>query len=177
MSTETRIIEFRPKDKRTAPPMSVSLFHTRAQQYLTDIMGAHNALGDAYTLFGAGNDIWRDQCEDTITLIQMVRESVSKFCKLIDTRALLPEAVIPLRYPLVVRLHHMNKQVGDLIELVAQFRAVCRISSSQTAKQRQEIEGKLKELIESFDELRQRVCALFNQTDQMHLQKHELASF
>jgi uncharacterized coiled-coil DUF342 family protein len=69
----------------------------------------------------------------------------------------------------------MSKQLSDLMQLAIQFRAVCRVSTTQTAKQRQSIESKLKEVIQNCDDLKQRVHTLYGQTDEINVQKRRLA--
>jgi hypothetical protein len=176
MTSEKNIIEFQRKNKRADSLISLSTFRTKAQHYLTNIIEVQNSLLDSYSLFVGGSDIWRDQCEDIILLIGKASEFVDEFCRLVDINTKPPEAIIPLRYPLVVTLHYMKKQLSDLRHLVIQFCAICRIPSMQTAKQRQTIESRLKELLQSCDDLSQKVYALFDQADQNRFQKQKLAN-
>jgi hypothetical protein len=98
---------------------------------------------------------------------------VYDFCLQMSNSELLPEIITPLRYSLMVKLHYMNKQIVDLIQLLTEFSAVCRTSLAQTAEQQLKVADQLKELSQSCDELRYRACTLFNQIDQDHF---ELAS-
>jgi hypothetical protein len=170
MTLQTDRLAFKSKHGRADSPISLSMFRSQAQQYLNAIIAVYDSLLDAYLLFGGGGEIWRDQCENTIKLVRAMEEVVHEFCRLIDSNESLPEILLPLRYPLVVTLHHINKQLSDLMHQVIQFSAICRIPSTQTSKQRQTIEDGLKELLQSCDELDQRVNALFRLADQSRFQ-------
>jgi hypothetical protein len=176
MTLQTDRLAFKSKHIRADFPMSLSMFRSQAQQHLNTILAVRDSLLDAYLLFGGGGDIWKDQCENSIMLVRAMEEVVHEFCRLVDSNASLPEILIPLRYPLVVTLHHINKQLSDLMHQVIQFSATCRIPSTQTARQRQTIEGGLKELLQSCDELDQRVNALFRLADQIRFPTQKLAN-
>jgi hypothetical protein len=169
MTPKTNIIELRPKKNQVDSPMLLDLFLTRVQHYLINILEVQYSLGEVYLLFDGERDIWEDQCADIIMLIKQASHFVHDFCQLVDINTRPPKAVVPLRYPLVVTLHHMSKQLSDLMQLTIQFRGICRASTTQTAKQRQVIEDKLRELIQSCDDLNQRVHTLYSQTNQINV--------
>jgi hypothetical protein len=176
MTEPSNIVEFRSSRKHIEMPLSLGAFHKKVQSYLDAIIEAREPLQDIYDLFRKADNIWPDQCEYAIDLMQIISESVQKFCQLLNTSTRIPDVVVPLRYPLLITLHNMSELVISLIRHVSQFRTVSQTSSKRITMQRQAIESSLEELIQRSEDAKHKAEALFDQVDQAHILKHELAN-
>jgi len=167
MDGNTNIQLFRPRKNQADSQITPDAFCEQVQQYLTDITKEQNSLLNAHSLLRTSiGDIWEDQCEGFIALVRAISHPVHKFCLLISNTEALPEINVPFSYSLLIKLHFMNKQVNDLIQLLADFSTVCRSPLAQTDNQQLKVADQMKKLSQSCDELRYRVHAYFNQIDQ-----------
>lgn len=167
MDGNTNIHLFRPRKNHADSPITPGAFCEQVQQYLTDITKVQNSLLNAHSLLRTRiGDIWEDQCEDFIALVRAISHPVYKFCLLVSNTEALPEINVPFSYSLVIKLHYMNKQINDLIQLLADFSSVCRTPLAQTDNQQLKVADQMKKLSQSCDELRYRTHALFNQMNQ-----------
>ena len=120
-------------------------------KYHEDIITSKTAILAAQELFSGGN-IWPDQCERVINSLNIMGEPVQKLYRLLDMPAHLPMAIGPLRYPLVRVLHQVDNLVNELTILITEFGPLSRSSSRQAVTNRQDIERKLEQLVQSLDE-------------------------
>src|SRR6266700_517491 len=109
--------------------LPLDAFDTQARQYLKDIASVQSSLYDIYNLFRSGKDIWPHQCESAITLAYTINQPIHEFSQLLEITAQLPAAVIPLRYPLAVALHHVDEQTCELVMLLTKFSTACQTLS------------------------------------------------
>lgn len=144
------------------PPMMFEDFRIMAQQHLNDFHIARNSLSYVSKLFRGGREIWPDQCERALALIRSMNEPVQNTCQLLDSPSRLPEAVIPYRYPLAVILCHLDDRLDNLIQLITLFRAICRQSTVEVIRQREEIHRQFEPLMESYDDAVHELDALLD---------------
>ena len=174
MTEEMGKILYGPWSKQIDPPMLLEDFRDQAQQHLNDLSVARDSLSYVSKLFRGGRDIWPDQCERALAIIRRISKPVQKACQLLDTTSRLPEAVISLRYPLAVALCHLDDQIGELMELIALFRTTCQPPSVQVMNQREEIYRQFEPLMQSYDDVLQKLYLLL---DQVYFQERKKARF
>lgn len=174
MADETGKILYGPWSTYIDPPILLEDFLKQAQQHLKDLSVARDSLSYVSKLFRGGRDIWPDQCERALALINIVSKSIQKAYALLDTPSRLPEAVIPLRYPLAVALGHLDDQIGELMHHITLFSAACQPPSEQAMNQREEIYRQFEPLMQNYDEALQKLYSLF---DQVYFQERKMARF
>jgi hypothetical protein len=152
MADETGKVLHGPWSTYTDPPMLFEDFRNLVQQHLNDFSIARNSLSYVSRLFREGREIWPDQCERVLVLIRSINEPVQNTCQLLDSPSQLPEAVIPFRYPLAVTLCHLDDRIGNLMQRITLFRTICRQSTVEVIKQREEIHRQFEPLMESYDD-------------------------
>ncbi len=176
MTETNNIVEFRSSRRRIEMPLPLYTFRKQIQQYLHTITEVKEALQDICDLFRQSDNIWPDQCEYAIDLMQTINDPIRDFCQLLNNPARLPGDVVPLRYPLLITSHNMSELVDSLIHHITQFCVVCQTPSKRTTVEKQMIESNLEELIQRSEDAQDRAQALFDQVDQIHFLKHELAN-
>lgn len=174
MTEEMGKILYGPWPKEIGAPMLLEDFRDQVQQRLNDLSVARDSLSYVSKLFRGGRDIWPDQCERALALINKVSKPIQKAYVLLDTTSRLPEAVIPLRYPLAVALCHLDDQISELMQLITLFSAACQPPSEQSMKQREEIYCQFEPLMQSYDEALQKLYSLL---DQVYFQERKMAQF
>jgi len=174
MTEEGGKVLYGPWSKHIDPPMLLEDFRNQAQQHLNDLSVARDSLSYVSKLFRGGRDIWPDQCERALILIHTVNKPVQKVCQLLDISSRLPEAVIPLRYSLAVALCHLDGQIDELMQLITLFRATCQQPSAQMMNQREEIHLQFEPLMQSYDDVLQKLYSLL---DQVYFQERKRACF
>ncbi len=174
MTEEMGKILYGPWTKQIDPPILLEDFRDLAQRYLNDLTIARDSLSYVSKLFRGGRDIWPDQCERALALLRRVSKPVQKVCQLLDTTSRLPEAVIPLRYPLAIALGNVDDQMSELMQLMILFRTTCQPPSVQAVNQREEIYRQLELLMQSYDEALQKLYSLL---DQVYFQERKKARF
>ena len=152
MADETGKVLYGPWSTCIDPPILLEDFRNQAQQLLNDLNIARNSLTYVSKLFRGGRDIWPDQCERSLALIRSVNEPVQNTCQLLDSPSRLPEAIIPLRYPLAVALCHLDDRIDNLMQLITLFRITCRQPSVEVINQREGIHHQFEPLMQSYDD-------------------------
>jgi hypothetical protein len=152
MTEEMGKILYGPWTKQIDSPILLEDFRNQAQQHLKNLHMARNSLSYVSKMFKGGREIWPDQCERALALIRTVNEPVQNTCQLLDSPARLPEAIIPLRYPLAVALCHLDDRIDNLMELITLFGATCRQLSVEVINQREEIHHQFEPLMQSYDD-------------------------
>lgn len=153
--------------------ISLDAFYLQAKQHLRTLETEQEALLYSCKVVERGKDIWPDQCEHIITLIRRLAEPVQEFCQLLESPTLLPEAVVPLRYPLVGALHTMDEQVKELIPLLTRMRNTRRISIAQRRRLQQEIRSRFAVFKQGYYDSIEKANNLF---DQIRFQEKKIAN-
>lgn len=167
MDGKTNVYIFKPGKSHADFPITPGAFYEQVQQHLADITKEQDSLLHAHSLLRTRiGDVWEDQCEDFIALVRAMSRPVYKFCLLISNIEAQPEITVQFSYSLVLKLHYMNKQINDLIQLLADLSTICRGPLAQTEKQQLKVADQIKKLSQSCDELHYRVHNFFNQVDQ-----------
>ncbi|HEU5374086.1 MAG TPA: hypothetical protein VFV38_01480 [Ktedonobacteraceae bacterium] len=166
MDGNTNVRLFRPRTGHTDSPITPCAFCEQVQQHLADITKEQNSLHYVHSLLrNKIGDIWEDQCEDFIALVRAISHPVYKFLLLISNTEAQPEITVPFSYSLVLKLHYMNKQINELIQLLDDFSTICRVPLAQTEKQQLKVADQMKKLSQSCDELHYKVHTFFDQID------------
>jgi hypothetical protein len=142
--------------------LSSHTLQIRVQRLLTNLLAALDELPYAHKFFGSEKEVWPDQCERVIGLIGDIGEPIRGLCQLLETGSQLPEAAIPLRYPIVVILHDADKQVGDLLRLISQLNMKQSLTG-QRVKQPQEIQYKLESITKACKDILHRGYTLLEE--------------
>jgi hypothetical protein len=171
MTKTSNIVEFRTTRGRIETPLSISDFRKQVQYFLSAILEAQGSLQEICSLFKQDENIWPDQREYAIDLLQSMKEPIQEFCYLLNSSTRLPDGVVPLRYPLVITMHSMHELVNSLIHNITQIRSVSHTSSKRTVTQRRTIGECLEELISKTNEAKHRARVLFHEIDQAYFPK------
>jgi hypothetical protein len=174
MADETSKILYGPWSTYIDPPILLEDFIKQSQQHLKDLSIARDSLSYVSKLFRAGRDIWPDQCERALALIHEVNRPVQKAYLLLEIPSQLPEAVIPLRYPLAVVLCHLDDQISELMQLITLYSSACQPPSEHSMNQREEISHQFEPLMQSYDEALQKLYVIL---DQVYFQERKQARF
>jgi hypothetical protein len=142
------------------PRLSFEEFLKSMSGYQKEMKSICDILSYTFKLFSERNDIWPDQCDRVITLLQTMQDTIYN---LLDTTERLPLSVSPLRYPLRKSLHQFNRLMSELTTLVIAYRASCQRPSTQIANQRHEIQLKTSLLSESGEDVLENIHILRDQ--------------
>lgn len=171
MTKTTNIIEFRPNRGRIETLLSVSDFRKQVQYFLRAFLEAQEPLQEICSLFERDENIWPDQYEYTLDLLESISEPVQELSRLLGSSTRLPENVISLRYPLMIAMHSMRELVNSLIHDVSQIRSMYRTSPKHMARQRRTIGDNLEALISKSKEAGNQVQVLFDEIDRAYFPK------
>jgi len=139
-------------------------FIAQSRTHLTDIISNQLEIRDLAILFDEEQGIWPDQCEYGVTVLARAQEPIKAFCALLDTSAFLPVSVTPLRYPLLVALHHLDEQIDATSALICEFCSICRTPSKRLARKHFEIRRNLTSLLSCSEDLLRLTQDLIDQT-------------
>jgi hypothetical protein len=118
---------------------------------VVQIAPMYKVLSDNAAKF-AEEDVYPEQCnfvsDDLRTADQLIQELLDVVNHLPIPAAMLAGS---LRFQLSKALYHAEALVGELIQLVAAFRPICRSGTRLTATKKNEIELKLRELAQNLD--------------------------
>jgi hypothetical protein len=95
--------------------------------------------------------------------MRRLAEPVQEFCQLLESPTRLPEAVVPLRYPLASALHSMDEQIRELISLLTRMHATRRISIAQRSRLQQEIRRRFEIFKQGYNDSIEKANNLFDQ--------------
>ncbi len=100
-------------------------------------------------------DASAEDCDNAINTLQEFTDSIQQFCALVDHGRHLPLVIVPLRYSLVVTLHHANDVVWRLSTQIAQIRVPHDppLTIRQRGRQHQDILRKLEALQREGDDI------------------------
>jgi hypothetical protein len=143
--------------------ISLDAFYLQAKHYLRILEEEQEALLYSCKVVERGKDIWPDQCEHIIILMRRLAEPVQEFCQLLESPTRLPEAVVPLRYPLASALHSMDEQIRELISLLTRMHATRRISIAQRSRLQQEIRRRFEIFKQGYNDSIEKANNLFDQ--------------
>jgi hypothetical protein len=130
---------------------------------------ARGSLQYIYTLFNDGEDIWQDQCDRAIIIMTTLSEPIQTLCEMWEEAI---SSIVDIAAPyneFLALLYHFDEQLQRLIALMKVFRSICRTSSIQVKKKRQEIIYKLNLFIESYDDILESVRYLSEETQPGHI--------
>lgn len=144
--------------------ISLPDFVAQSRKYLTAITSNQQAIRDLVILFGDGQEIWPDQCEYGVSTLVRAQVPIKAFCALLDTSAFLPVSVVPLRYPLLVTLHHLDEQINATLTLISEFCSIRNTPSKRLARKHFEVRGNLTSLLNSSEDLLRLTQDLIDQT-------------
>lgn len=153
--------------------ISLNVFYVKARQYLKTLEAEEEALLYSHKVLRRGTDIWPDQCELIITLIRRLSEPVQEFCQLLESSSRLPEAVVPLRYPLLSVLHSMDEQVIVLSSLLNRIRTNKRLSIKQRSRLQEEVRSRFEIFKLGYNDSIEKANTLF---DQVRFQEKKIAN-
>jgi hypothetical protein len=128
-----------------------------------------SSLQYVYTLFNDGEDIWQDQCDRVIIIITALSEPIQKLCEMLEETISSIVDIAPSYNEFLALLYHFDEQLQGLVALVKIFRSICRTSSKQVKKKRQEIIYKLNLFIESYDDILESVRYFSEETQPEHI--------
>jgi len=139
------------------------------RKHSANIKVDRDSLQYVYTLFNDGEDIWQDQCDRTIIIISTLSVPIQKLCEMLGGTISSMVDIAPPYNEFLALLYHFDEQLQRLIALVKVFRSICRTSSKQVKKKRQEIIYKLNLFIESYDDILESVRYLSEETQPGHI--------
>ena len=122
-----------------------------------------------YTLFTNGEYIWQDQCDRVITIVTALSEPIQKLCEMLEGAIASTVEIAASYNEFLALLYHFDEQLQRLVALVKVFRTICRTSSKQVEKKRQEIIYKLNLFIESYDDILESVRFLSEEPHPGHI--------
>jgi hypothetical protein len=135
-------------------------FMTRVQKHRKDIVASQGLVLYALDLFSESEGIWSNNCDQVIDTMRMINKPVRDLCGLLDSHMQLPNAIGPLRSPLMKTLYHIDELINELLLLLTLFRSVCRLPARRVFTQRREIQRKLELLAQNLQEIDQNVDKL-----------------
>jgi len=145
------------------PPNDLFLFLTQVQKYRTELVSLQQFLHPLYRLLNEEDEVWGDQCNRAISTLETMSTVIRKLCSLFDGSIPLSAALSVSKYEYMVTLYHIDEQVRKLEALFTSFRSVCRSTSKQAVKLREEIHIKLELLIQSNNDILCRLSTLLHQ--------------
>ncbi len=146
------VASLRPKD-HNLPKLSLNDFLTKARRYLHAFVSKQTYLHDLLTFFSNEQELWPDQGELFIIKLEAVQEPILELCTLLGKSTHLPVSVVPLRYPLIVALYHINEQINSTSALVNAYATSYRTSSKTRIRQHQEILRKISQIVSISEEI------------------------
>ncbi len=143
--------------------MPLDTFHCSAKQILASLLAVQNNLVPAYQSLEDLKDLCQERCQDMLFIVQLLQEPINDLCQLIGNIAELPKAVVSLRYPLEVSAYYAAKQIKDLIQNLEHFSPGNR-PSLKKERQQQEILRAFKVILQTYDEILQKIPDLIDQS-------------
>ena len=139
-------------------------FRTQVQDSSIHLIYTWNLTLEAYYFFDGLEDTSPIQCDRIAKSLHRTCKPIGDFYGLLDSQSQLPPGVGPLRYPLVVKLHHVEAQMQELCRLIAVFRVTSQESSKQALTRRSEIRHRLGLLANNCEDALHCMAILLDQT-------------
>jgi hypothetical protein len=123
---------------------------------------AHVTLQRTCAHFHDLEQVWPEHWEGVELAIRKYGINVEFLCRLLDGSTMLPEAIIPQRYSLILVLHHAAEQVQRIIPLIQSFRMNSCTMSSRIIQQRRQMHDELNMLVRNGEGLQQQCIAVID---------------
>ena len=161
MSKQPRSLsnEARPK----SGTFSLETFLILAREYQADIMASRSLVEDAHKVFNEEDIIGLHQRSSVVKSISKLNDYVQEFYELLEANTLLPRAICPLRYPLLIALHHVDKQAKELALLINASFFYCSALSPREIIQRQAILCLFESLLQDSEGIVENINILLDQ--------------
>jgi len=151
--------------------LTFDVFYKTARETQADIEDMLEIVHYTHEVFYKNAHFQPEQCDRTMMALNMLYGPVND---LLDLTARLPETLTPLRYPLLRRLHEVDKILSDLSLLLASYRANCQKPSHENLIQRREMQSKSDALVQGYEGILQEVTHLL---DKAHFQNQLLDGY
>ena len=139
------------------------IFLLRVNYFRKDISFVKDSLISIYSAIIIGEDNGFDLCSTLLDSVRGMSSRVEMFYDFLEKSLHLPPVVVPLRYQLIITLHHSDKLASELISLITTFRCVNQTPSAQVTTLLQEIQRQLNLLIQSSEEILEDIDTLRRQ--------------
>lgn len=150
-------------------PLTSTDFPKLIKSRSAQIKVGRGSLQYVYTLFTDGEDVWQDQCDRVITIVTALSEPIQKLCEMLEGAISSTVEIAASYNEFLALLYHFDEQLQRLVALVKVFRTICRTSSKQVRKKRQEIIYMLNLFIESYDNIIESVRFLSEESQPGHI--------
>lgn len=165
MSEERTKLEARPKSLR------VSDLQRETKQHLQILRQDENTLSYAYEIFAYRERVWPDQCKHIAILMQRLQKPVQTLFLLLEQPAFCSASIASHRHLLLMTLQHVDEQITELPPLITRFQSSCRAPTSQSTKQKEEIQQRLKILQQAYSKTLEDISAL---SDMLYFQRQSI---
>lgn len=132
-------------------PLPIFLF--RVNSFRKDISFVQDSLISIYSAIIIDEDNGFDLCSSILVTVQRMSTLVKELYGFLEKSLHLPSVVVPLRYQLIITLHHSDKLASELIFLITSFRSVSQTPPAQVITLLQEFQRLLILLMHSSEEI------------------------
>lgn len=133
----------------------------RGKSYLRELNDAQPLLRQLYELFSTTLELWPDQCNQALSKLHTIRQSIEGILELLNSTVEFPPGISSLSYELLVKLYQLNEQLRILHSLIISFRSLCQTKSRQLTRMRGEIVSKLEAFENSYADALQAINLFF----------------
>jgi hypothetical protein len=151
------------REQQEMLPPTLYEFASEAEFYLSEIMFLRGEIISFSELFEEEIKIELANCKEVMGTIKVLGRLAQEFSMVIECASFLPRGIVPLRYPLLAKLHYFHKEVFLLKPKIAVFQSICDECTDHSLKQREEIRLKLSELAETSEEIVDQLEILLDQ--------------
>lgn len=136
----------------TSSRVSLKSFRISADEYRSSMVKAKNLISNAYQIFDRAM-VEFHQCTTLVNTLREMHDQVRAFYRLLESPIHLPRSITPLRYPLLIALHQVEKQTRELVWYMTAFRAQYRDDLSQEMALRRKILRQLEAIIYGCEDI------------------------
>ncbi len=162
-----------PEQSRIEPLSPVTLL-VRGKSYLRVLNDAQPLLRQIYELFDTTHELWPDQCNQALSKLHTIRQSIKGMLELLNNASELPNGISLLSYELLVKLYQLNEQLSILLSFITSFRSLCQTKSRQLTRMRGEILSKLETFEDSYSDILQSTSLFFTHASNSERAQHRL---
>ena len=152
------------KKRGTSPQrLSMRQFVGLVRKYQLEFEAIRDSILDAQGFVSAESELWPDQCDSIIVSIKSTKSIIKNFIRMLDDMELLPLAINPIRYPLVVRLHHLDELTSEMMIDTIELREICQPPTREASTLQLEILQILEDWVQESADLLQNIDMLYDQ--------------
>lgn len=140
-------------DNKREKRLSLDQFRQLIQEHLTRIVQTQQLLQNACVPFQGRGDIRPIHCRLALESLSEVNCSIEELSEIFYRTSYLPAVVSALRYPVLLNLHRVERQIHKLEDLLYTHRLNCLTPSRQVEQQRKDINTAYEKLLQYTKEI------------------------